>query len=547
MELSNLLSEIEQGRYALPEIQRPYVWRNQQVLELFDSIRQNFPIGSILVWNMPREFVDDYNDLLRPLTDDLDGRRSNFQYMVIDGQQRLVSIYLVKKGSVTINEKTRKIFIYFDPTSAESPLKLGLERDYKEKCYWFKVSDILSYDTISEVIEKKVEIAKCDEIMKNKHVERSLERFRTTVLNYPIHIYQIPEGALRYNKSVDNFLEILEKISEIFVRLNSTGTRIRMTDLVTAVLTAKTRTTIKESFRGKFEGIDEYFEEMYQKRWDINEPVLMRTYLAIATDKTSFREARNELENLTPEKILESIEYTKKALEGVVDTLIREWNIKEIKFLKSQYSLVTLAYYFHKKQHVIYPEDIKQIGRWLLLSSFEKRYTGRLESDLNEDIKLLSKEKSLKALEEALTYRDFSESLIDGTYDKEHVIALLMILKDGFDLIAPFKRIREIEEVEIHHIFPKDVLKKVYGEKIGDEDVETVWDYVANITITSKEANRAIGTKRPDEYLRNLSSDILESHCIPADTSLWRPENYEEFVAQRRKKLVSRIKTCFNI
>jgi len=541
--LNDVIKKIDQGRYAIPEIQRPYVWKNQQVLELFNSMYQNLPIGSILVWDMPRELVETYGDLLRPLVDELEDRRKNFQYMVIDGQQRLVSIYLARKGSVKVAGEERSIALYFNPTleDGESRLKLARGKELERNPYWFKVSDILTAETISDVLERKVEASGDKSITRNAVISKGLEKFRNTILNYPLNIYLVPENALRYERYdeySDNFPEILEKISDMFVRLNSTGTRIKMTHLVTAVLTAKTRGIIGKSFKDKVLEIDKYFDNYYKQKWDINEPVLMRTYMAVATDTTRFKEARSKLEDMDSRKVIEYLEYTKETLKNVIDILINELNIKEVRFLKSKYSLVTLAYYLFKRR-TITPEDIRFIRRWLLLSSFDRRYTGRLESDLGEDIRLISEGRSLKDLENQLTTREITEPLLDNVYDKEHITALLILLKDSYDLKVGkrLRKIHDLEEVHIHHIFPKDLLRKVYGEKVGDMDIETAYDLVGNVTIVSKEANENIGSKRPDEYLKDFSEEMLKSHYIPTESELWKPENYKDFITQRKKQL----------
>ncbi len=500
---------------------------------------------------MPREFIENYEELLRPLTDELEARRVNLQYMVIDGQQRLVSIYLAKKGSAKVSGRERSIAIYYNPISNDpNDLKLAHGRELEKEPYWFRVSDILSAEVVSEVLDKKAETVGDESITKNRMLQKKLESFRRVVMNYPINIYEIPEDTLPYNREQDNFLEIFEKISEMFVRLNSTGTRIRMTELIVAILTAKTRRSIGDSFKSKLREIVSYFDG---KGWKIDEPVLMRTYMAISTGMTRFREARDELEQLgrtDSQKIIRYLEDVKHALEKTVGVLSEELGVKEIKYLKSKYSMVTLAYYIFKRA-VITPEDIHSIKRWLLLSSFNKRYTGRLESDLGEDIESISKGKGLKDLENQLTVREVTESMFEGTYDSEHLTALLMLLKDGYDLrtdtLTPVKiGSLKPKNIHVHHIFPKDLLTKVYGDKIGEMDIETAYDSVANITIISSEANEKIGSKRPNEYLRRLaehSPQLLETHCIPLDQELWKADNYELFIAERRKQLFNEVQS----
>ena len=77
---------------------------------------------------------------------------------------------------------------------------------------------------------------------------------------------------------------------------------------------------------------------------------------------------------------------------------------------------------------------------------------------------------------------------------------------------------------------------------IGDMDIETAYDHVANITIISEDANRNIGNKRPDEYLRDLDREVLRSHYIPSEPELWRPENYYDFLQERKKLLMDALR-----
>ena len=530
----------------MPEIQRAFVWENRKVRELIDSIYRNYPIGALLVWNMQREFIEEYKDLLRPLTEDLETKKSNFQYMVIDGQQRLVSIYLVKHGSIKLSDEWRSLDLYFNVQGDEFHLARGKGLDKEPTC--FKLSDILSRETLEEILEEKSNIIGDGKIVGNKILYRKLELLRNKILNYPVNLVEIPEHVLPYDKNRDNFQEILERISEIFVRLNSQGTRIKMPDLVIAILTARTRGEIGQSFKEHMREITKYFEG---KGWDLDQAVLMRVYMAIATGATKFKEAKDRLRGKNANEILEELKTLKILLDKLTGVLEKQLNVKSLDYLKSKYSLVTLGMYLNIKQE-LETADITSIRRWLLLSSFDRRYTGRLEGDLDEDIKLLREKKSLRELENNLKVREITDSLLDTEFDQEHRLALIMLLKDAFDLRkGELISMTDIEPRKLHehHIFPKDVLRKVYGREMvkridGEEsrmDIEKAYNLVANMTIVSEEANEKIKNKRPDDYLQEIDSKILEQHCIPSRTELWKPENYLDFIEERKRMLLHSI------
>ena len=230
--LKDLLTEIEQGRYAIPEIQRPYVWTNPQVRELFESIYKGYPIGSIIVWEPAPEIFEEYSDLFRAFTKELEDKRRNFKYVVIDGQQRLLSLWLAKRGRVTIvdtygHERERTINLYYNVDNDEFFVDRA-RRKYENDPYVYRVSDILDYVKFEDV-EDLVESKEVDESIQKNKIIKKLRKVRDSLLNYPVNIYTIPESVLKYRKEGDddNFLEIFEKISQMFVRLNYTGTRVR--------------------------------------------------------------------------------------------------------------------------------------------------------------------------------------------------------------------------------------------------------------------------------------------------------------------------------
>ena len=541
--LRELLAQIEQGRYALPEVQRPYVWRNAQIRDLLESVYRGYPIGSIIVWNIPRGVLEEYSDLFRPLIKELEDRTENFEYLVIDGQQRLVSLLLAKRGSITVyyeyGERRRYLPLYFNPRTEKLEIIRGKESDHS---YWFKVSDLLNEEKdVDDLLDEKGISSKSERSM----LRRKLNFFRNSVLNYSVNFYQIPESTLKYDHERDNFLEIFEKISEMFVRLNEKGTRVKMPHLILALLTAATRKELGRSFK---EQVNRINSELEEHGWDIREGVIMRTYMAIATGETNFRRARGKLKNLKASEMLECLEETGRSLMHACDILSDEFNIKGVRYLKSQYLLVTLSYYIFRKSFKIMPSDVRELIHWLILASFSGRYTGRLESDLKEDIGLIREGKTLRYLEDKLPVREITEKHFDRPYEREHLTILLILLKDSYDLYYDpregFMRLRDIDPKErrlhIHHIFPRDVLVKVYGRKglIGNMDIETAYDHVAKITIISEDANRKIGSKRPDEYLGDLGREVLRSHYIPDNPELWKPENYYDFLQERKMLLM---------
>ena len=553
--LKDLLAEIEQGRYAVPEIQRPYVWTNPQVRELFESIYKGYPIGSIIVWEPAPEIFEEYGDLFRAFSKELEDRRRNFKYVVIDGQQRLLSLWLAKRGRVTIvdtygHERERSINLYYNVDSDEFFVDRA-RRKYENNPYVYRVSDILDYVKFEDV-EDLVEVKEVDESIQKRKIIKKLRKVREALLNYPVNIYTIPESVLKYRKEGDddNFLEIFEKISQMFVRLNYTGTRVRAPHLIIALLTGKTRKVLGVSFRKM---ISELVSKLDEEGWDIGEGALMRTYLVIATGEPRFSRARRTLNGLSANRIKEYLEKLDDTLMYVVNKILKyELNIKKPSFLKSEYIIVPITYYAYIKENRLTPSDIRGLMRWLILASFNRRYTGRLDTDMAEDITLLTKSKDITALIRNLQTTEVQEEWIDRSVDKEHLTMLSILLRDSFDLVRNATiRLRDInsKHIHVHHIFPKSLIQRYYKEygSIGDMDLETAYNHVANITLISESANESIGNELPYVYLREIDSEILESHMIPLDEELWRLEKYPEFLEERKQLIMKRINELIGV
>jgi len=554
--LKDVLTETEQGRYAVPEIQRPYVWTNPQVEELFESIYKGYPIGSIIVWEPAPEIFEVYGDLFRAFSKELEDKRRNFKYVVIDGQQRLLSLWLAKRGRVTVvdtygHERERTINLYYNVNNDEFFVDRA-RREYEKDPYVYRVSDILDYLEFEDV-EDLIEVKEIDESIQKREIIKKLRKVREALLNYPINIYTIPESVLKYRKEgdYDNFLEIFEKISQMFARLNYTGTRVRAPHLIIALLTGKTRRNFGDSFRKM---ISELVSKLDKEGWDIGEGALMRTYLVIATGEPRFSQARKTLNELSADHIKKYLEKMDTTLMYVVNKILKpELNIKKPSFLKSEYMIVPVTYYACIKENKLTPSDIKGLMKWLILASFNRRYTGRLDTDLAEDIALLTESKDITTLIKNLQTTEIQEKWIDQSVDKEHLTMFSILLRDSFDLVKKATiRLRDIDSrhIHVHHIFPKSQIQryyKEYGSIKDDMDLETAYNHVANITLISESANESIGNEFPSAYLREIDPEILESHMIPPDEELWKLERYPEFLEKRKQLIMERINRLIGV
>jgi len=535
--VEKLLKEIEEGFYVVPEIQRSFIWRNTQIRDLVASIYNNFPIGAIIYWEITDRFRNEYGYLFRPLAEDLP--KENGRYMIIDGQQRLTSLLLVKRGEIAIRGGKRRIKLFFNPIDEKFELS---SKNIQKNPYWFNVTEVLNAEDELELIEERAN--KYDPALrKNPQVRKNISKLREMFNTYVVPLIPAELG------DSEDFLSTFEKISDIFVKLNSTGTRINMRDLALALLTAKVRKDIGAPFRQKFE---EILKELENKKFRVDNesvliPVLIRLYLAIATGTTRFnKKTKEELKKKKGQELLDFLSEVKKSINEAVN-LLCELGIKSLKSLQSRYLLVPIAFLLYKE--VIFPKRIiseefkEELSKWLILASQEKRYTGKLESELYEDTKTIEEGSGINGLMKNLE-KEYSSSALNENYENRHITMLLLLYqklrtKDwDLDKSPRIPEIKEInpDDLHIHHIFPKEFLeRRGYMEE---------WDNVANITIISSSANKKIEFRDPKEYLKELyevDPELLEKHFIPTDKELWDINRFSEFLRERRELIKNAI------
>ena len=538
MNLNELFSKLEAGFFAVPEVQRYFVWTNSQIRDLINSIYNWYPIGGIIVWKMPRSFLRDCEGLVRPLA--LGLPEENMEYMVIDGQQRLTSLLLVKRRSIRIatssGEVERKVDLFFNPRN--ETFELG-RRSFVRDPDWFNVTDILNADTVHEILEQKAELCGDDSITRDPVLFRGLERLRNRLMNYDVALI---EAKLDYSKDP---LDLFERISQIFVTINSKGTRIRMPDLVLAIVGARVIRARWVSFRDKFNSI---LKKLENRGFRLSESVIMRLYLAVTTGATRFSIARGELDRRTEDELLNSLEEAEKAVLHAVDFLRREAWIPSSEYLQSHYLLVTLSYLLYKdilSRNRLISEDLRKgLIKWLVLASVNKRYTGRLETDLSEDISRIVERKGVNGLLDNLRIKSIPSEILEGSYDRCHLTLLLALYRSlqtrDWDLSQrpAIPLIGEVnpKDLQIHHIFPRDLLERVGKDQFVDD--------FANITVISSKANERIGNSSPSQYLKELyeeDPELLKKHFIPTDKELWDINNYEQFLEERRKLILKHV------
>ncbi len=544
-----LVDKVLRNEIRLPEMQRGYVWKSTQVRDLIDSLYRGYPAGNILMWETSEEDMPDTRDFAVAQKD----IKHSTYLLLLDGQQRVTSLSRLLQGE-TFNVrgqggKLKEIDILFNMDHPDSLTNVDIEEDEEEgqdsaadeniglakmkdltfmvannrmrsEPNWVSVKDIFKTGNNTEFL-KRAGITSFDDPNFDKFSKR-LDKVRD-IQKYEFHLITL-DRKLSY-----------EEVTEIFVRVNSLGTKLRGSDLALAQITAK--------WRGSLKLFEDFQAECENNGWDVSIGLIVRTLIAMITDQAKF----NTLSSISKEKLENGWIKIKRAINFALDFLRNNVGIEGLSNLTSPYFIIVLAHMFDKKQYTILPEDDKKLTKWVILASAKGHYSrGSSETILNQDLKCETSEELLSNLKQQVINLDITEEEIAGKgvnsgYFRTMFMAMRHFGAKDWDtkLTISSKNIDKKDKIEYHHIIPKDLLKKaaVAQEKIDD---------MANLTFIGKITNIKISNNEPEQYLDKIieihGGDILKPHCIPMDKSLWKLDNYDDFLSVRRRNIIETIR-----
>lgn len=251
--IATALKRIQTHEYVLPAIQREFIWSDDQICRLFDSLMQGFPIGSFLFWKVEPQhvrefayygFLRDYHERDSYHLPRLDVPDRTPITAILDGQQRLTSLYIGLRGShserlryrrVVRDESYPKRYLYLNIAALASDNELGMEYDFQfltpdradgdrsDATHWFKVGEISRFHEPPDIYD----YIQQHDLALNRTAFRTLSRLHSVVTSErTINFFE--EGA-----------QDLDKVLNIFIRVNSAGTPLSYSDLLLSIATAQ--------------------------------------------------------------------------------------------------------------------------------------------------------------------------------------------------------------------------------------------------------------------------------------------------------------------
>ena len=548
--VEELVGMIQRGELRLPEMQRQYVWRSTRVRDLLDSLYRSYPSGAILLWETDEDV---------PLQDMAVAQQHNpYQStrLLLDGQQRLTSLSAVIRGEpVQVRGRRRPIELLFN---LEHPDQLTTVTEVDENAdddddlsedeadanedellqrfnqmtfvvatrkleqlpQWVKVSEVFK-STSNNAFLKRAGITSFDDPRSDKYSQR-LDRLRG-IRRY-VYRMDILERTLSY-----------DEVTEIFVRVNSLGAKLRSSDLALAQITAK--------WRHSLEIFQKFQEDCAKTGFDLELGLYLKNLIAFATGQSRFK----TVSTLSLERLQSSWKQSCQGMDFAMNFLRSNAGIESLALMSSPFLLVAVAYYCHSRDYALSVDESTQLRYWALAANAKGRYSrGSSETILDQDLATIRQGGTVQDLIDRLRQQvgrlDITPDELEGRNQRSALFKTMFLAfrlagaKDWRSNLAIALDHSGVQHrLQFHHIFPKAQLKDKFTSREADD--------IANLAFIGGKTNRAISDKPPATYLPPLVAQLgqptFEAQAIPVDVALLEVSAYKAFVAERRNRIAA--------
>ncbi|MEO6669998.1 MAG: DUF262 domain-containing protein [Ferruginibacter sp.] len=500
--LRKLKAKFDEKIYAIPQIQRSYVWKKDSVCKLMDSIFKNYPIGIALVWETKTSKAFE----IRPNTKTIIpqyNKKASVAEVIIDGQQRLSTIYGVMNGiepSKDVNSRINFNDLYFD-TDKTSETRFIFRKSLTEHDKSLvNLTDLLNTQPSAFAKRQKLK----------KYQAKEVENCYTNFLNYKFNILKFTGFDFEHAR-------------EVFIRVNSAGMRLKRADELFALASSvHLRDHVEDTKRGLNWGFSEISDDAIQN-------TVALYYGAERIGGVGFKPFLNEVlkKNTKESDFLHEWKKIENGYKLCLDFLASEFLIKNLKELPISNMFSMLSFFFALNCKKATPLQLKQVRKWFWHTCLNKRYSGsEFNRNIPEDVKFfrsLANGKSVRYnIDKKVNVYDFMRS--DYRDNGAVTVAYYLMLKRKNPLYLDNGRPMLLDNITStankkhrHHIFPKALLEA--------NGLKAQWiNCITNICFLDAYKNISIGSSLPKTYLTRFKDlkhfkKALTSYLIPIDNN----------------------------
>ena len=528
MKISTILEKIDENQLFVPAFQREYVWKRDDAKQLIDSLIKEYPTGTMLTWETasPPELKGPhkYNE------------KQGAVRLLLDGQQRVTTLYMLINGEIPP--------YYTAPDIMNDIRGLYANVETLELSYYMKtrMENNPSWQNITDVFKGKV--SAFDLQAKYAQLGKSLSMDELKKLNDNINAITRIKDREFPEQTIPVKARIREAI-DIFYKVNASGVALTDAELALAQISGYWPQA-RDLFKAK---LSELEREGFVFKLDFIVYVLLGCLYHMGSDMRKLHDAEN---NEKIRAVWDRLE--KQVLDYVLNLMRTNAYVDHTDEINSPYALVPIIVYcFNKNGTHLTDAEIRKMVKWFFYSQLRTRYVSQLPQKLDRDLRIVAESpQPFDALLQVIAEENRLEILpaeFVGHAIRHPLFSMMrwyfksrgaVCFTTGMNLR---KNMGKQYQLERDHIFPYSKLKDAgYGD--GNRVKYALAQELTNRAILTMVANRTKSAANAADYLASVKVKFpkaLELQCIPENEELWKIENYEQFLEERRKMLAKQL------
>lgn len=577
-QLSDILSDVRNGRIGLPDLQRPFVWKDNKVRDLYDSMLKGFPIGYIMLWESPTDYEDKKTSIGV-------GEKSYKvpKDLVIDGQQRLTALVASMYGMYVRdrNFKERRIRISYNPISREFDVWTQAIQNNPE--YIPDISEVFAAKRNNGTVKFRKEyieslnrsrLKRGEEVLTDEEENRIEENINELLY---LETYHIPSLEIAHSSSE-------EDVADIFVRVNSAGQKLTENDFILTLISVYEKERRDQIDKFCADSRTPADKTSFNHLIEVDPSHIVRMVVGVGFQRARLRYAYMILRGkdlqtgIVSEDIREkNLGIFKDAMQKVLD--LNNWHgylniLKEAGYISEKLIASTNAIVFTYVLYLVAKYDYNMdsmrlrslIRKWFFMATITSFYTGNTDSDVEKQFADMRELKTADALERYL------QKIMDSRFTDDYFKITLPMQLESSSAIAPTwfgylasqivlgntmlfstTPISQMflagssgtkNAVDKHHIFPKNYLAKTGIDKDRDRN------QIANFTYLDYNTNIYISDKNPQEYVPEFQNKMgdaqyrrsCKQHALPIG---FENLDYFDFLQKRRVLMAQIVKEAY--
>ncbi len=584
--IKEVIEMVEESQWILPTFQRKYVWDQEQVCDLFDSIMRSYPISTFMIWKVSKEtaskntfykFIQDYQEWWREIGENFTPKTKDYYYAVIDGQQRINSLYIGYHGSYAVklprvhwkkayDESIQpKTFLYLNliDEADENTTRLYDFRFFsndelakqENRKKWFRVGNILDFkyienddvdDSLPDIIDSKGILSGFSEDERKTALKKLKMLYKKTFHTPIINYYQ--------EENQD-----LERVVDVFLRANGGGTPLEFADLVMSV-------TVRQWPESK-DKIEELIKLIYAETGiALNKDFVLKVFLVLFANDISFK-----VKNFEDTKI-DLVKKAKDNFEEVYKVILGTCKYANQiglnnETLRSKYALIPIIYYSYKRgfeiDNIAKGKDNKRlIEIWIKSALLKGMFGGK------PDAVLVSIRKSIDSnpgdFPTKVIIEEFKNKTKDITIDRSFIEDRIESSHYGsaeaYLLLSLAINLDPQQRYNVDHMYPKDMFKKTeFGQIPAIAENKELYDFyakkenwntVGNLQLLNDSENKSKNKTKLSVWTRGTTQYKWSDYFIPKDDQgnyIVQDDMFKVFVEKRKKLLADAIESALNI